>query len=398
MKLVVPDLSAIEEVLTRGVVDVVVADHLRQQLLSGRRLRVKFGIDPTSPHLHLGHVVPLMKLRQFQDLGHQAILIVGDATAMIGDPTGRSETRAQLTKEQVIENQKTYLEQAAKILNMDTLEVRHNGEWYFPMSASDFLALTSLVTVQQVLQREDFRARVDDPEHPLSAIELTYPIMQGYDSVVTKADVEIGGRDQLLNVLMGRRIQRRYGMPEQDVLTVSLLEGTDGARKMSKSFGNIIALEDAPYEMYGKVMSIPDGSIVHYLTLLTDVPLVEIQDLGKRLDSGALNPRDAKDRLAREIVSFFFGKEEAARAAEGFKKMFQAKEIPEEMIELKIKGRKKVIDVLVESKIVKSKGEARRQVEQGGVKVEGKVVSDINAEVSAGAVIQKGKRFFVRLV
>lgn len=225
------DKAKIEELLTRGVVEVIEQDHLRKQLLAGKKLRVKFGIDPTSPHMHLGHTVPLLKLREFQDLGHQAVLIIGDATAMIGDPSGRTETRQKLTKEEVQKNKKTYLEQAAKVLDMEHVEVHHNGEWFFPMSAKDFLELTSLVTVQQVLQREDFKKRVDDSEHPLSAIELSYPIMQGYDSVQVKADVEVGGQDQLLNLLMGRRLQRKFDQPEQDVLTVELIEGTDGVRK-----------------------------------------------------------------------------------------------------------------------------------------------------------------------
>lgn len=398
MKSVVTDPAAIEEILTRGVNDVAVAEHLRAQLASGKCLRIKFGIDPTSPHLHLGHTVPLRKLRQFQELGHQAVLIIGDATAMIGDPTGRSEERNRLTKEQVEENQKTYLAQAGKILDMETVEVHHNGEWFTPMSASEFLSITSLVTVQQIMQREDFRARLDDAEHPLSALEITYPILQGYDSVMVKADVEIGGHDQLLNLMMGRRLQRRYDMPEQDVLTVVLVEGTDGVHKMSKSFGNSIPLEANAEDMYGKVMMIPDGSIVKYFTLLTTVSTDELRKISKGLSSETLHPRDAKDRLAREIVGFFHGEQAATDAAERFVKMFREHEAPTEMPSLKIVSGAKLMDVLVEANIVTSKSDARRQIEQGAVKVDGKVVEDITAEVSPGSTIQKGKRYFVRLV
>lgn len=398
MKSVVTDPAAIEEVLTRGVNDLAVAEHARTQLLSGKRLRIKFGIDPTSPHLHLGHTVPLRKLRQFQDLGHQAVLIIGDATAMIGDPTGRSEERVRLTKEQVEENQKTYLAQAGKILDMKTIEVHHNGEWFTPMSAAEFLSIASLVTVQQIMQREDFRARADDTEHPLSVLETIYPVMQGYDSVMVKADMEIGGHDQLLNLMMGRRLQRRYDMPEQDVLTLSLIEGTDGVHKMSKSFGNSIPLEASAEDMYGKVMMIPDGSIVKYFTLLTAVSSDELRKISKGLSSETLHPRDAKDRLAREVTGFFHGEKAATDAAERFVKMFREHEVPTEMPSLKVVTGAKLMDVLVEANIVTSKSDARRQIEQGAVKVDGKVIEDITAEVSSGSTVQKGKRHFVRLV
>src|SRR3989338_10022785 len=230
------DPRAVDEILSRGTVEIILKDHLRERMLSGEVLRVKFGIDPTSPHMHLGHTVPLRKLRQFQDLGHQAVLIIGDFTAMIGDPTGRSEERNRLSKKEVRKNQKTYLKQAGKILDLKKLEVRHNGEWFFKMPSQEFFELSSMVTIQQIMQREDFRKRVDDPDHPLSTIEILYPVMQGYDSVMVKADVEIGGVDQTLNLHMGRRIQRRSGIPEQDIVTVPIIEGTDGERKMSKSF------------------------------------------------------------------------------------------------------------------------------------------------------------------
>ena len=394
------DPQKIEELLTRGVEEVIVDNHLKEQLSSGKQLRIKFGIDPTSPHMHLGHTVPLRKLRQFQDLGHQAVLIIGTSTAMIGDPTGRTEARARLTKEQVEENQKTYLEQASKILNMATLEVRKNGEWFFPMSAKEFLELTSLVTVQQVLQRDDFRRRVDDPDHPLSAIEITYPIMQGYDSVMVKADVELGGADQLLNLLMGRRLQRKFGMEEQDVLTVPLIEGTDGERKMSKSFGNSIALEDAPEDMFGKVMTIPDSMIVRYFTLLTDLSMDEIQKIEGTMKEGG-NPRDAKARLGWELVRMYRSTHEADSARDAFDALFKEKQKPTDIPEYKISGSMSVVDVLVSSGLAKSKGDARRLIEGGGVKVDEVVVEDpeqVIQPTGEGIVIQKGKRHFVRVM
>lgn len=395
------DPKKIQELLSRGVEEVIVKDHLERQLLSGKQLRVKFGIDPTSPHMHLGHTVPLRKLRQFQDAGHQAVLIIGDATAMIGDPTGRTEARKKLTREDINANQKTYIEQAGKILDLDKLEIRHNSEWFDEMGVAGFLELTSLVTVQQLLQREDFQLRVDDPVNPLSALEMAYPVMQGYDSVMVKADVELGGYDQKLNLLMGRRMQRRFEMEEQDILTVPLLLGTDGTRKMSKSFGNSIFLQDAPEDMFAKTMSIPDTLIANYFTLLTDVSSDEITQLSKAIGGEEVNPRDVKARLAREVVNVYYGSGEAQKASDRFDQLFQKKEIPNDVPEVQVKGEKKISDLLVEIKIAKSKSDARRLIEGGGVKVDGEVVKDTEMVVSptaGGVLVQKGKRFFVRVV
>ncbi len=393
--------QTIDDLLSRGVEEVIVSEHLEKRLQSGDVLRIKFGIDPTSPHMHLGHTVPLRKLRQFQDAGHQAVLIIGDATALIGDPTGRSETRNMLSKEKIIENKQSYLEQAGRILDLSTLEVRHNGEWFHPMSAADFLALTSLVTVQQILQREDFQSRVADTEHPLSAIELAYPVMQGYDSVMVKADVEIGGYDQKLNLLMGRRIQRRFDLEEQDILTVPLLLGTDGERKMSKSFGNAISLEDSAEEMFAKTMSIPDSLIVNYFTLLTNTPTEDIVAISKTLIRDEVNPRDVKARLAFEIVCSFHGDAMASKAQETFDKLFRDKIGPEEDQIISVTrlacGDTRVMSV-VATAFGLSRSEARRQVEQGGVKVNGALVSDINHLIKIGEVVQKGPRHFARLV
>ncbi len=398
---VITDEKLIDEVLSRGVVDLIVRDHLKKRMMAGECLRIKFGIDPTSPHLHLGHTVPLRKLRQFQDLGHQAVLIIGDATAKIGDPTGRSEARKMLTDKEIKVNKKSYVKQASKILDIDRVEVRHNSEWFGKMNATEFLGLCSLVSVQQIMQREDFRARVNDPDHPLKAIELTYPVMQGYDSVMVKADVEIGGVDQLLNLHMGRRYQGKFGQMEQDILTVALIEGTDGERKMSKSFGNAIALQDEPSEMYGKIMTIPDSLIIKYFELITAIPSEEIAGMKIALEQG-INPRELKVRLAMAIVTMFHSAKAAEAAAKGFDAQFRDHQVPTDLPVLSTgKGKMGIIDVLVESGLVASRGEARRQIEQGGVKVDGEVVTDINLKVVGskdGVLVQKGKRFFVKLV
>lgn len=402
MKKVMTDPNRIHEVLTRGIQTLIERRHLETRMLKGERLRVKFGIDPTSPHLHLGHAVPLMKLRQFQDLGHQAVLIIGDGTAMIGDPTGRTEARKTLTSEEIDQNMKTYLAQAGKIVDMDALEVRHNGEWFTPMTAREFLALTSLVTVQQILQRNDFKKRLDDPEHPLSALEITYPLMQGYDSVMVKADVELGGADQELNLLMGRRIQRRYDMREQDIMTVPLLLGTEGKQKMSKTYDNAIFLEDSAEEMFAKLMSVPDEVIMHYFTLLTTVSAEEIEKIEASLQADSVNPRDVKARMAMEITSTFSGTALAQRASETFDRIHRAHEQPEEIKEVKMAHASLALaDALVAAELADSKSDARRQIEQGGVKVNDQVVKDSKAVVAVaheGTVIQKGKRHFVRLV
>ncbi len=392
--------QTVDDLLHRGVQEVIVSEHLEERLKSGDVLRIKFGIDPTSPNMHLGHTVPLRKLRQFQDASHQAVLIIGDATALIGDPTGRSETRNMLTKEAIEENKRSYLAQAGSILDLEKLEVHHNGEWFHPMQAAQFLALTSLVTVQQILQREDFQNRVNDPEHPLSAIELAYPIMQGYDSVMVKADVELGGHDQKLNLLMGRRIQRKFDMPEQDIMTVPLLIGTDGERKMSKSFENAISVQDSAEDMFAKTMSVPDSLIVNYFTLLTDVSSSEIAQISKSLIRDEANPRDVKARLGWEIAMGFHGADAADVARDAFDALFRDKKGPteEQMVPVVIDGAEaRLIDVLVLAGFVTSNGEAKRVIEQGGAKVNGEPVKDIGAMVSAGSTVQKGPRHFARV-
>lgn len=393
--------DTIQELLTRGVDEIIERPHLEERLQSGEKLRVKFGIDPTSPYLHLGHSVPLRKLRQFQEMGHQVILLIGDYTAKIGDPSGRSEMRPMLTDADIKKNMKTYAKQASLILDMKRVEVRHNSEWYDKKGAAFLFELTSKFTVARILERDDFKKRIKE-DVDVSMLEILYPLLQGYDSVALEADVEIGGTDQKFNLLMGRKVQKRYGMKEQDIMTVPLLEGLDGVQKMSKSLGNFVGLTEEADSMYGKIMSVPDALIVKYCTLLTHIPLDDIEKMKPDIRSGRLNPRDAKMRLAREIVTLYHSAKDASAAEENFVRMFQKHEAPEQVPECKVKSVKcKIADLLVETKLAASKSEARRLVEQKGVKVDERVVEDPDAviEISKkGVLIQKGKRHFVRAV
>ncbi|MBI4281230.1 tyrosine--tRNA ligase [Candidatus Uhrbacteria bacterium] len=391
--------KAIEELLTRGVEEVIVHEHLEQRLCAGEKLRVKLGIDPTGPYLHIGHAVLLRKLKQFQELGHHVVLIIGDFTGRIGDPSGKSEARKILSAEQVKENMKTYLQQIAKILDLKKIEVRYNSEWFDSMSALAFMRLMSLFTAARVLERDDFQKRLK-ADQDVFVNEIFYPVMQGYDSVMIHADVEIGGNDQKFNMLFGRRVQRQLKKPEQDVMTMKLLVDPTG-KKMGKTEGNMITLEDTLEEMYGKVMAWGDGMIVPGFELCTDVPMDEVQVIAQELKNKKINPRDVKMRLAREIVTLYHGAAEARKAEAAFVQTFQKHEMPEDIVELRIKNYELgIVDLLVTAKLVASKGEARRVIEQGGVKVDGKVVDDVNAVIQLskkGVLIQKGKRHFVRV-
>jgi len=397
------DRKKIKELLTRAVDEVIVREHLEKGLLSGERLRVKFGIDPTAPDIHLGHTVPLRKLQAFQELGHQAVLIIGDFTATIGDPSGRSEARKQLTEKEVNINMKQYLDQAKKVLDLDRVEIHYNSEWFKKAGLMTMYELMSKVSVQRALERDDFQKRMKE-NREVAVLEVVYPLLQGYDSVMVKASVEIGGRDQKFNLLMGRRLQRGYSLAEQDVLTMWLIEGTDGARKMSKSFGNYIGLTEAPSSMYGKILSIPDGLIVKYFKALTAAPDNEIDEMEKLSRTPGINwkPREAKARLAREIVTMYHGARAAKEAEAEFERIFIKKEAPAEMPEARVgKSKLALLELLVEVKLAPSKGEARRVVQQGGVKVGGTVVTDPEAVIvisENGVVLQKGKRHFVRVL
>lgn len=381
----------------RAVEEVIVREHLEKALTSGSKLRVKFGIDPTAPDIHLGNTVPLRKLRAFQEAGHQAVLIIGDFTATVGDPSGRDDARKPLTEAEIAANMKEYLSQAGKVIDLEKTEVRYNSEWYKKMGVAFLYDLLAKVTVQRALERDDFQKRIAKGRD-ITLLEVVYPLLQGYDSVVVTADVELGGTDQKFNLLTGRKIQRRFGMAEQDIVTTWLIEGTDGTRKMSKSLGNYIGLRESASEMFGKIMSIPDHLIVKYFTALTDVSVADIAEIERGMASGGMNPRDAKMRLGEEIVSAYHGTAEARRAREEFVKVFSQKKMPEEMPHRKLEKRVwNVVDLLVRGDLAASKREARRLIEQGAVEVDGREVADVHEEITLDKkrVIRVGKRRFL---
>jgi tyrosyl-tRNA synthetase len=399
MSKIITDEKTIDEFLERGVEEVIVKEHLKERLLSGDKLRIKLGIDPTGSVLHLGHAVVLKKLKGFQDLGHQVIFLIGDFTARIGDPTGRSETRKPMTDEEVKENMKSYEEQAGFILDMKKVEVRYNSEWLAKMDLREIIMLTSKITYAQMAQRADFKERIKN-EQDLSVQEFLYPAMQGYDSVELRADVEIGGTDQKFNLLMGRQLQKRYDQEPQDIITCPLLEGIDGVDKMSKSVGNYIALTEEPNSMYGKVMSLPDNLIVRYFELCTDFYVAEIDKIKKQLDSQSENPRDIKMKLAGEIVKIYHGEKKAQEAQEYFKKVFSRKETPDQIEEVKTKEGKSLIDLMVENGMAESKSDARRKIEQGGVKINDETVKDFSLMIGSsfnGKILKVGKREFRKI-
>ena len=390
--------SRIQELLTRGVEDVIERPHLESALRSGRKLRVKLGIDPTAANLHLGHAVVLGKLRQFQELGHKAVLIIGDFTATIGDPSGRVEAREPLTAAQVKENMRKYLLQAGKVIDLKHVEVRRNSEWHVKKGLAAILELASVATVQQVLKRQDFAVRISE-DRDITLMETLYPLLQGYDSVAVRSDVELGGTDQLLNVLMGRKVQRHYKIPEQDILTVSLMEGLDGSKKMSKSVGNTVNLLDSPEDMFGKTMSLPDALIVRWLTLATDVPLEKVAEYEHRLKEG-INPKIIKGDLAARIVRRYYGDKAAVNSAQEWENVFSKKDLSAaEFPEIKLPKSAGTMMVVMTSGVVTSKGEARRLIEQGAVSVDGKVQKDWNAKInfSGGEIVKIGKRHFFKV-
>ncbi|MEK7211622.1 MAG: tyrosine--tRNA ligase [Patescibacteria group bacterium] len=397
----ITDELKINELLARGAEEVIIAADLRKKLASGEKLRVKFGADPTSPDLHLGHSVPLRKLRQFQDLGHRVVLIIGDYTAKVGDPSGKSKTRPMLSDKEIKQNAKTYLEQAGKILDIKKCEIVYNSGWFKKMNFGEIIQLAARFTVARMIERDDFSKRLKEGAD-IGMHELLYPIMQAYDSIQVRADVEIGGTDQKFNLLAGRDLQRKLGTVEQNILTVPLLVGLDGDKKMSKSLGNYVGLSDIPHDMYGKIMSIPDPLIVSYFTLLTDLPTDELENINRQLKDEKTNPRDLKMRLAREIVKMYHGAEDASRAENDFKQVFQRREAPTEIPKHKVSSPSaNLIDILLEVGFAESRGEARRLIEQGGVKVNEEVVKDIAVAVKIsdrGTLLQKGKRSFVKLI
>jgi tyrosyl-tRNA synthetase len=398
------------EELLSGCVDALPERTLLEQLVRARAedrpLRVKLGVDPTAPDIHLGHTVVLRKLAQFQAFGHTAVLILGDYTAKVGDPSGRSKARPRLSDEEISANARTYVEQAAKVLDMEKVELTRNGDWLGPLQMDDVLRLTATTTVARMLERDDFAKRYAANE-PISMLEFMYPLLQGYDSVAVRADVELGGTDQKFNLLMGRTIMEAYGVPPQSILTVPLLVGTDGEQKMSKTYGNYIGVSDPPDEMFGKVMSIPDELMVTYFRLLTGAGLREVRLLEERLAEGAYHPAQAKRDLAERLVTLYHGADAAAAARSAFDRVFKEKDRPEVIAEADLPGdavkdgRVWLPRLLTALGLVGSNGEARRLMEQGGVRLDDTVITDTGAEFTPaelrGAVIQVGKRKFVRV-
>jgi len=378
------------EKIRRGTNEIISVDELKKKLASGKKLRIKLGVDPTAPDLHLGHTVIINKLKTFQDLGHQVVFLIGDFTARIGDPSGRSETRPMMTEEQIAANIKTYTTQVFKILDESKTEVVYNSKWLNELGIQGLLKLAARNTVAQMLVRDDFEKRYKE-DKPISIVEFMYPMLQAYDSVALHADVELGGNDQKFNLLLGRDMQRDYGQEAQVVITMPLLEGTDGVKKMSKSYNNYIALNDAPKDMFGKIMSISDELMFKYYELLTQSDLKAVK---------AMHPKEAKVALALELTERYHGKEEAQKAKEEFEKVFAKKDIPDDIEEFKISGEGeiKLEDLLVNSGMASSKNEARRLIEQGGVKIDSqKVAANSAFKYEKPFILQAGKRKFKKI-
>ncbi len=397
------------KVIKRGVVDLITEEELVKRLekiqKEGGELKVKEGFDPSAPDLHLGHTVTLRKLRQFQDLGHRVQFVIGDFTGMIGDPTGKSQTRKQLSEEEVKENAKTYAKQVFKILDPEKTDVVFNSKWLSPLTFKDVILLTAKFTVARILEREDFQKRYKEGK-PIGLHEFLYPIMQAYDSVALKSDIELGGTDQKFNLLVGRDLQREFGIEPQIVITLPLLEGLDGVEKMSKSLGNYVGIDEPPNTMFGKLMSLPDHLMVKYFELLTDVSMEEIRKIEEGLKNDTLHPLEVKKRLAYEIVRMYHSEEDAINAQKEFESVFSKKELPSEMKEIVIDksllkdGKIWVIRLVEASGFVKSRQEARRLIEQGGVRLDNEKITDskLDIEIKDGAVLRVGKLNFGKIV
>lgn len=394
------------KILKKGVAEIISEEDLRKKLEKSHRenkpLTIKLGLDPSAPDIHMGHTVVLRKLKQFQDLGHQIVLIIGDFTGMIGDPTGKSETRKQLTREQVLENAKTYQKQIYKILDPDRTIIRFNSEWLAKLSFEDVIVLCSKYTVSRMLEREDFKKRMES-QQPISIHEFFYPLMQAYDSIALAADVELGGTDQKFNILMGRTLQREYGQEPQVAILMPILEGTDGVKKMSKSLGNYIGINEPPDEIYGKTMSIPDELIIRYYELLTDIHPDKLNEIKEQMESELLNPRDVKMALARELVTLYHGAEAAQTAEKQFVSVFQKGDIPDDMEEIKLPADVLKDDIwlprfLSDHKLAPTSSEGRRLIQQGAVKINGQKSSEENVRLKPGDVIQVGKRRFAKIL
>jgi tyrosyl-tRNA synthetase len=395
------------KIISKGTDEIIDQVELRQKLIkaeeNNRQLIVKLGLDPTAPDIHLGHTVVLRKARQIQDLGHKVIIIIGDFTGMIGDPTGKSKTRKELTSEEVLINAETYKKQMFKILDPDKTEVKFNSEWLSKLNFKDVISLASKYTVTRMLEREDFKNRFK-AQQSIAIHEFMYPLMQGYDSIAIKSDIEIGGTDQRFNILMGRTLQKEYNEDKQIAIFMPLLEGTDGMEKMSKSLGNYIGIDEDCNDMYSKAMSIPDELIIKYYDLVTDIHPDEIAKIKEELESTKINPRDIKMRLAKEIVKLYHGEVTAAKAEEYFKLVFQKKSIPDDIKEIEIikdsmiNEQSTILKIITDMDLAKSNREARRLVEQGAVKLNGEKISlQETMEVKDGDIIQCGKRNFAKI-
>ena len=391
------------ELISRGAEEIIPEKELREKIedsiKSGTPLKVKLGCDPSRPDLHIGHSVVLRKLRHFQDLGHQAVLVIGDFTAMIGDPTGRNKTRPQLTLEEARENAKTYLDQAKAILKMDELKVVHNSDWLGTMSFSDVIKLSSSTTVARMLERDDFNKRYRS-EVPISLHEFLYPLAQAQDSVELVSDIELGGTDQKFNLLMGRNLQKDVGQKPQCILTMPILEGTDGVEKMSKSYGNDIGISDSANDMYGKTLSIPDNIMPSWFTLAVDAEDSYVDEISKKLDSNSINPMELKRELARKIVAIYYDENKAIEAENHFNQVTVSKGIPDEIEEFKLTGDELLVNIIADSGLLKSRSEARRMIKQSAVKIDGKTVSDIQFKVSSSSsfILKVGKRKFLKVI
>ncbi len=397
------------EIIKRGTAEIVpeneLVEKLKKSIALKEPLHIKLGLDPTAPDIHLGHTVVLQKLRQFQDLGHRVTIILGDYTARIGDPTGKSETRKQLTEEEVKANARTYEDQIFKILDKSRTTTVFNSRWLAPLTFADVIGLAAKYTVARMLERDDFAKRFHN-ELPISVHEFFYPLMQGYDSVALEADVELGGTDQKFNLLMGRHLQKEYGQEPQVALMMPILEGLDGVQKMSKSLGNYIGITESPREMYGKTMSIADQLMIRYFELVTPVSMEEIEAIQNGLRDGSLHPRDVKMRLAREIVTIYYGAEAACSAEEEFKNIFQKKDLPDEIPEYRLDlkelegNRIWVPKLLALAGLVSSTSEGKRLVLQGAVKIDEEKISEanINFVPKDGMIIKAGKRKFAKII
>jgi tyrosyl-tRNA synthetase len=387
------DINKQLEIIKRGAVDIISLPELKAKLEESikqkRPLRIKAGFDPTAPDIHLGHTVLLRKLRQFQDLGHRVIFLIGDFTARIGDPTGRQEARKQLTKDEVMKNAATYKAQVAKILDVDKVEIAFNSDWFDKMSVLDMLKLTSHATVAQMMARSDFKKRLSKGED-VSLLEFMYPLLQGYDSVKLEADIELGGTDQIFNLLVGRDIQKDFGQVQQVVITMPLLEGTDGIQKMSKSYDNYIAINDTPVDMFGKIMSISDEMMFKYYTLLTDADLDAVKKM---------HPKQAKLDLAEDIASQYHGVEAAKKARQEFEQVFSKGELPQDIPVYKLKKQKSsIIEILLDSGLTASKNEARRLIQQAGVYFDGRSLDKEDEVIEKEGILKVGKRRFLKLI